>query len=165
MSDGSQLGVEGVQDLEGRRKEEEAGGAGWSELTGRKVILAVDDVGLHLMRMSEILTPEFEVRVAKSAKAAMKILDTTRVDLMLLDIEMPDITGFDFLEMIRKNPARRGIPAIFVTAHATPEFVVRATRTGAVDYVVKPFNQENLVRKVHLALSGQKNSRVDPPLP
>ncbi|MDR3254142.1 MAG: response regulator [Synergistaceae bacterium] len=135
---------------------EESGGdaikPGWKELTGRKVILALDDVNLHLIRITEILTPKFDVRIAKSPKAAMRILATTNIDLMLIDIEMPEMSGFEFLELIKTIPSKAGIPAIFVTAHATEEFVRKAAVVGASNYVVKPYEQSNLEKKVHDAL-------------
>ncbi|MDR3320961.1 MAG: response regulator [Synergistaceae bacterium] len=125
---------------------------GWTDLTAKKTILALDDVNLHLIRISEILSHEFDVRIAKTPRAALKILGSMNIDLMLIDIEMPEMSGFEFLALVKSVPAKVNIPAIFVTAHATEEFVRKAATVGAVNYVVKPYERESLEKKVHDAL-------------
>ena len=117
------------------------------------VILAVDDMGLNLRTMKMALEEHFEVRLAKSGELALAIASKEQIDLILLDIEMPEMSGFDFMQKLRKNHQSKGQPpVIFVTAHATPELLARAKIAGAVGYVHKPFDPDILRKKVNEAL-------------
>jgi CheY-like chemotaxis protein len=121
----------------------------------RKTILAVDDTPTSLKIIQGALHDEFFIYLAKSARIAMSTLENTRVDLILLDIEMPEISGFDFMELLKGNPKLRAIPVIFVTSHATDVFVIEAIKKGAKDYLVKPFTPEALRDKVFNAFKMQ----------
>ncbi|MDR1732115.1 MAG: response regulator [Synergistaceae bacterium] len=118
----------------------------------KKVILAVDDIRLHLMRINEVLSPDYDVRIAKSAMAALKIMTSEKIDLVLLDIEMPGVSGLDLLEAINRGEDTKKIPVIFVTSHATGDFVLRAKEAGAKGYLIKPYDREKLTRMVQDAL-------------
>jgi putative two-component system response regulator len=122
----------------------------------RKTILAVDDTPSSLEIIHGALCDEFFVFLSKSARMAMSTLDNTKVDLILLDIEMPEISGFDFMDILKTKPKIRDIPVIFVTSHATPEFVVEAVGKGAIDYIVKPFSPDILIDKVFNAFKMQR---------
>jgi putative two-component system response regulator len=118
----------------------------------KKIILAIDDMPMNLAALRTILHDNFDIRLAKSAKLALTILNTVKADLILLDIEMPEMSGFEFLECLQNNPELRYIPVIFVTSHENPEFTVRASASGAKDYVVKPIVPEILLNKINAVL-------------
>lgn len=120
---------------------------------GKKIILAIDDAAINLMAIKEILKNEYDVRVAKSGELALFILGSVPVDLLLIDIDLQGMSGFDFLKTVRELPLDKEIPAIFVTAHSTQDFFLKATLMGAIDYIVKPLNRETLLKKVNQALS------------
>jgi putative two-component system response regulator len=120
----------------------------------RKIILAVDDMSMNLRTIKVNLEKSFDVRLAKSGELALSVLKTTRVDLILLDIEMPDMSGFEVLAFIKKLPELKDIPVIFVTSHVSTELITKALKSGARDYVMKPFEPEVLLRKVYAALNG-----------
>jgi CheY-like chemotaxis protein len=122
--------------------------------TTKKIILAVDDMSMNLRTIKVTLEKIFDIRLAKSGELALSILKTTRVDLMLLDIEMPKMSGFEVLETIRNIPDLKDIPVIFVTSHVTTELITRALKSGAKDYIMKPFDPDILLRKVYAALHG-----------
>lgn len=117
-----------------------------------KRILAVDDVALNLRAVKIALDKSFEVRIAKSGDLALEIIGSERIDLILLDIEMPRMSGFDFMnavkEKVSKGTLRDIPPVIFVTAHATPELLAQAKLSGALGYVIKPFDPKVLHEKV-----------------
>lgn len=119
---------------------------------GKKVILAVDDVSMNLAIIKNLLTKYFDVRVAKSGEIALFILGSVHVDLILLDIEMPGMSGFDFIDIMREIPDVKDTPIIFVTSHATATIINRANQAGVKDYIVKPININTLKRKVFGAL-------------
>jgi putative two-component system response regulator len=120
----------------------------------KKTILAVDDMSLNLRTIKVTLERYFDVRLAKSGDLALAILGTTLVDLILLDIEMPGMSGFEALEQIREKTAAKNVPVIFVTSHVSTELISKALKCGAKDYIMKPFEPEVLIRKVHAVLNG-----------
>ncbi|MDR1626718.1 MAG: response regulator [Spirochaetia bacterium] len=125
----------------------------------KKIVLAVDDMPLNLAAIKTILHNDFDIRLAKSARTAFAILDTVKVDIILVDIEMPEISGFEFVDRLRGNherPEQKNIPIIFVTSHETPDIVRRAVSGGA-GYVVKPVGPP-LLEKVNSALAVTKKT-------
>jgi PleD family two-component response regulator len=122
--------------------------------SNRKIILAVDDMSMNLRTIKVSLDKFFDVRLAKSGELALSVLKTTRVDLILLDIEMPEMSGFEVLGFIKKLPELKDIPVIFVTSHVSTDLITKALKSGARDYVMKPFEPDVLLRKVYAALNG-----------
>jgi CheY-like chemotaxis protein len=127
----------------------------------KKIILVVDDMPLNLTTMRTILHNDFDLRLAKSGGTALTILNTIKADLILVDIEMPEMSGFELVDRIRNNsedPGQKDIPVIFVTSHETPDIVEQALSRGA-GYVVKPVVPQVLLEKVNSALeAAEKNS-------
>jgi DNA-binding response OmpR family regulator len=120
----------------------------------KKVVLAVDDMSMSLRTIKVILEEEYEVHLAKSGEIALDILHGgTKIDLVLLDIEMPGMTGFEVIDRMRKIPGRGETPVIFITSHAAPDLIVTAYDHGAGDYMVKPINAEVLRHRVRALLS------------
>lgn len=118
----------------------------------KKIILTIDDVSMNLAIIKNVLSKYFDVRLAKSGELALFILGSVKVDLILLDIEMPGMSGFEFLNIIREIPDVRDTPIIFVTSHATASTISKASQAGAKDYIVKPINVSILKEKVFKAL-------------
>jgi putative two-component system response regulator len=121
----------------------------------KKIVLAIDDMAVSLTSIRTILQNEYDVRLAKSASMALEMLAQFKVDLILLDIEMPEISGFEFVGLVKNNPSYKDIPIIFVTSHANPQFIDKAMAFGAEGYIVKPFIPEALIKRVKAAL-GEK---------
>jgi putative two-component system response regulator len=119
---------------------------------GEKVILAVDDMKTSLITMKNILQSKFTVLLAESAESADETLKTTKADLILLDIEMPGMSGFDYLTKLRADPEKEKIPVIFVTSHADSNFISKALASGVDGYVVKPFVPNVLISRIETAL-------------
>lgn len=115
----------------------------------KKNILVVDDNITSLTTLRTILEGVFEVCLAKSPEIGMTILDTRRIDMILLDMEMPQVSGLDFLKVIRKTPAFYRIPVIIVSSHGTADTIIEAKKAGAQDFVVKPINPKALLEKVN----------------
>ncbi|AEF85270.1 response regulator receiver modulated metal dependent phosphohydrolase [Treponema primitia ZAS-2] len=130
----------------------------------RETILAVDDMPENLTAIRAILQDYFDLRLARSAKMALTLLENTHVDMILLDIEMPGMSGFQFLEqMYRDHPGNKKIPVIFVTSHANPEFINTAVNAGAKDYIIKPIKPEVLLKKIDTIIGlPQKKPQVTP---
>lgn len=113
-------------------------------------ILVVDDYPANLMALGAVLCdPVYNLIEAHSGPAALKALDETEVALVLLDVQMPEMDGYEVAQKIRANPKTRDIPIIFITAHYREEPAVRkGYAAGGQDYLGKPFDPEVLKAKV-----------------
>ena len=122
-------------------------------------VLVVDDVPANLEVIIETLASEsYDVAVAISGERALKRLQTYRPDLILLDVQMPGIDGFETCQQIKSDPQLAAIPIIFITALSDAESIVKGFSLGAVDYVNKPFRESELLARVktHLKLQQMK---------
>ncbi|MDM8560591.1 response regulator [Candidatus Parabeggiatoa sp. HSG14] len=118
-------------------------------------ILIVDDMSANICFLAKFLAGHhFKVLTAKSGKDALRIIQHQNPDLILLDIMMPEMNGFETGQEIKANPKTQDIPIIFMTALGDDESKIQAFELGAVDYITKPFNKEEVLArvKVHLRL-------------
>lgn len=106
----------------------------------RPSILIVDDEKPNLSTLSKILSPGFTVYMAKSGETALQIAHEVEPDLILLDILMPRMDGFEVLEQLKTSEKTRDIPVIFITALDSIEDEEKGLFLGAVDYIKKPFH-------------------------
>ena len=113
-------------------------------------LLIVDDHPTNLLVLEGILASlEYNIVTASSGKEAIEAVDLRDFALILLDVQMPDLDGFETAEIIRKNPRSETTPIIFVTAaHPTEQFIFQGYAVGAVDYLLKPINSHILRSKV-----------------
>lgn len=116
-------------------------------------ILIVDDNAANLGVLSDALDQAgYEVWVAKSGKVALERVKFARPDLILLDVMMPEIDGFETCRQLQANPATCNIPIIFMTALSDTANKIEGFSLGAVDYITKPFQQEEVMARVKLHL-------------
>lgn len=118
-----------------------------------KTILVVDDDPTILMIVEMILKKHYHVITAKSGLECLANLSQFHVDLLLLDIIMPFMDGFQTLEKIRSDPKNRDIPVIFLTGEAGVETVTQAKEKDVRDYILKPPKEQYLLEKVKRALA------------
>lgn len=109
-------------------------------------ILVVDDDSMNLVRTKMILSQDYEVVLATSGMAALNMLKAQKMDLVLLDIEMPKMDGIETFEHMKD--VAPGVPVIFLTASGLEEDVRSAIKLGAVNYLKKPFQPRELMRRV-----------------
>lgn len=128
-------------------------GAQTPEARALPTILLVDDTKENLSVIGQMLRPLYHVRVANSGQRALLALQNPpRPDLILLDVMMPDMNGYQVLEHLRANPQWRDIPVIFVTALNADDDEEHGLALGAVDYVTKPVKPALLLARVHAQL-------------
>ncbi|NCC30787.1 MAG: PleD family two-component system response regulator [Chloroflexia bacterium] len=106
----------------------------------RQKILLVDDTPANLVILGDELQDEYEVFVATNGFQALKMVDSNPPDLIVLDIMMPMMDGYEVCRQLKENPATSGIPIIFITAMDAEEDETRGLEAGAVDYITKPFH-------------------------
>ncbi len=122
----------------------------------RQTLLIVDDNPTNLgVIVSSFKNYGFEILVARSGETALKSVQHARPDLILLDVMMPGIDGFETCRRLKANPATQDIPIIFMTALAETEDKVKGFEAGAVDYVTKPLHQEEVLARVTTHLKIQ----------
>ena len=120
----------------------------------KSIILVVDDTFDNIDLLSNILNPHFKVKAATNGEKALKIaLTEPQPDIILLDIMMPDMSGYEVCEILKQDPATQAIPVIFITAKTAAEDEQRGFELGAVDYITKPFNPVIVEARVRSQLS------------
>ena len=122
-----------------------------------KNILIVEDSKAirSMIRVSLEESGEFYVVEAGNGFEALKTLPTRHFDLIITDINMPDINGLELIGFVKSNPAYRDIPLVIVSTEKTDEDVKRGMALGAAGYVVKPFTKADLMVAVGKVLGGQ----------
>jgi two-component system sensor histidine kinase/response regulator len=127
--------------------------------TEEQSILIVDDVPKNIQLLGSILKEEsYELEFATSGKEALEWLDSKQFDLVLLDIMMPEMDGFEVCRRIKENPSTREVSVIFLTAKADFQSIIQGFEAGAVDYITKPYNRKELLIRVktHLTMQRQR---------
>lgn len=115
-------------------------------------ILIVDDDKINLSAAKTALSGSYKITAVTSGGQAMKFLQNNICDLILLDINMPEMDGFEVMAKIRENPALADIPIIFLTADSDPQVESRCLKEGAMDFITKPFVQNVMLSRISRAL-------------
>ncbi len=124
---------------------------------GKTVVLAVDDNPANLGLLFDVLDDVgFEVLVSQSGESALKRAETTQPDILLLDVMMPGIDGFETCRQLKANEATRHIPVIFMTAMTGTTDKVKGFELGAVDYITKPIQPKEVLARIHTHLKIQQ---------
>lgn len=122
-------------------------------------ILVVDDSTTNVVLLEAILDEKgYQIETALNAKEAYAIIEEESPDLILLDLLMPKISGFDFLEEIRKNEKTKNTPVIVVSALTDEENVEKIMKMGAIDFIKKPIDLQYLVERVENVLQKTVNT-------
>ncbi len=126
-------------------------------------VLIVDDNQENLKVISNFLKEkDYKIALANSGENALKVLESNKIDLVLLDIMMPGMDGFEVCKIIKERPETKNIPVIFLSALAETDNIVKGFHIGGVDYITKPFNKEELYARVntHIQLKLAKDYLV-----
>ena len=118
-----------------------------------KRLLIVDDNIVNLRQAQMLLADNYSVMLAKSGEAALSICAKERPDMILLDVNMPDMDGFETIKRLKQDTELRQIPVFFLTASNSTETEIAALEAGAADFVTKPINKEILLHRLSLHLN------------
>jgi putative two-component system response regulator len=126
-------------------------------------ILVVDDTPQNLAVMRDLLEGRYQIKLAPSGARALKIAATSPPDLILLDVMMPDMDGYEVCRRLKADPATRAIPVIFLTARGDAGDEYRGLELGAVDYIIKPISPPIVEARLrnHLALKAAADALRD----
>ena len=119
----------------------------------RKKIIYVDDVNYSLTSVKNRLSDNYDVYLAESAFNLFEFLEKFKPDLILLDINMPDIDGYETISSLKSDIRYASIPVIFLTGNSDRESVVKGLSLGAADYVIKPFSTTKLIETIENELN------------
>jgi diguanylate cyclase (GGDEF)-like protein len=118
--------------------------------TAKPLILIVDDTPTNIQILAESLASEYRIKVAASGKAALDVVARQGLpDLILLDVMMPDMDGYEVCTRLKQNSDTSGIPVIFITAMSDVDDEERGLKLGAVDYITKPFHLPIVKARIH----------------
>ena len=116
----------------------------------KKLVLVVEDNPTNVVLLEDLLNKNgYEVGIASDANQAFEFINNKYPDLILLDVMMPGMNGFEICEELKSNIETRHIPIIFLTAKTATEDIVQGFKVGGVDYVTKPFKKEELLARVN----------------
>jgi len=134
-----------------------------SNTTNKDLILIVDDQPNNLKVISSVLSNKYTLSFANSGERALKILEKINPGLILLDIMMPDMDGYEVCQKIKSNERTKDIPVIFLSAKNEIEDIIKGFDLGGVDYISKPFNIKEITVRIqnHLNLSNARKIIAD----
>ena len=116
--------------------------------SARPTVLIVDDTPDNITLISMLLKDKYNTKVATSGATALQIVASSKVDLILLDIMMPDVDGIETCRRLKADPASAAIPVVFLTAKSQPEDEALGRSEGAADFLRKPVNPDQLFSRV-----------------
>ncbi len=123
----------------------------------KPLILIVDDVPKNIQVLGSILSNEkYQIAAAVNGRHAVEMVNDVNPDLILLDIMMPELDGFEVCKILKASEKTKHIPVIFLTAKTAAEDIVKGFQIGAVDYLTKPFNSSELLARTHTHLELKK---------
>ena len=111
-------------------------------------VVVVDDEPTNLKKAETVLSEKFKVILLKSGEILLRYLEKHTPDLILLDIMMPDMDGYETIQRLKANEKTAGIPVIFLTGKTDTESEVKGLKLGAVDFIIKPFQNEVIMSRV-----------------
>jgi len=128
--------------------------------TLKKKIIYVDDVNYSLMTVKNRLGDLYDIFPADSVVKMYEFLGYFRPDLILMDVNMPDIDGYEAIKSLKADEKYAEIPVIFLTGNSDRESVVKGLSLGAVDYVVKPFTSSKLIESIEYHLNAKEREEA-----
>ena len=117
-------------------------------------ILIIDDETMNIKALSHILQTDYEIMAEKDGTRAAKVAAEHSPDIILLDVIMPETTGYEIMEELKKAPETQNIPVIFISGLNDHEDIEKALNLGATDYIIKPFSPKNVKQKINKALGN-----------
>jgi CheY-like chemotaxis protein/DNA-binding CsgD family transcriptional regulator len=130
-------------------------------MDGKYTVLVIDDDTALLKMANEFLTEQYAVSLARSGGEALALLEKGFVpDIILLDITMPFMNGYETLERLRSKPGIRDVPVVFLTGLSEAEAELRGLQSGAVDYITKPFVKDILLTRLATHLENGRDLRL-----
>ena len=120
-----------------------------------KVVYIVDDNATNLVAAKTALEGTYKTYALPSAEKMFQLLEKIIPDLILLDVEMPEMGGFEAIKILKSKPETKNIPVVFLTASTVSEDRLEGLTLGAIDYISKPFLSNLLLQRINHALDSK----------
>ena len=130
----------------------------WREENFRKTLFYVDDVNYSLVSLKSRLKEQYEVFVLNSVSRMFDLLERVIPDLILMDINMPEMNGFEAIRKLKRDIRYSAIPVIFLTSEDGKESMLKGFAFGAADYISKPFTNEDLIKRIENQISSAEQN-------
>ncbi|HOJ49633.1 MAG TPA: fused response regulator/phosphatase [Spirochaetota bacterium] len=125
-------------------------------MNSKPTVLVIDDYKIIIALVEKLLGKDFNLISAMTAKEGLKLIEEKLPDLILLDVDIPDMSGFEIIKIIKEKPFIKDIPVIFLTGRTKAEDIISGFELGAVDYINKPFNLKELRLRVDTHIKLKK---------
>jgi response regulator RpfG family c-di-GMP phosphodiesterase len=125
-------------------------------------IMYVDDINYALITIKERLKDQYEIYPTQSVEKMFEVLERVKIDLILLDINMPEVDGFEAIGKIKADKRYADIPVIFLTAQKDRKSIVKGMSLGAADFITKPISNENLIEHIEYLFDPEKRAAIKP---
>ncbi len=124
-----------------------------------RILVIDDDINLLKSAESILLQYDYQVSMAKSGKQAISLLEKELIpDLILMDVDMPDMDGYETLQKIKEMKGCEGLPVIFLTGMDSVRYEIKGLEMGAVDYITKPFVKDILIARIKAHINNSKRA-------
>ena len=120
----------------------------------KELVLLVDDSPTNLRIGKNFLTKQYTVSTAPSAKKMFEHLENNNPAIILLDIDMPEMDGYEAIKILKSNPRTKDIPVIFLTSRTEAADELKGLCLGAIDYIIKPYDPLVLLKRIEIRLAG-----------
>lgn len=124
----------------------------------KKNILVIDDIESNIEFINDILEDIYNISSSTNPLDGFDIIKKMTPDLILLDIEMPQMNGFEFAQKLKESESTKSIPIIFLSSFSNKKVIEKALSLGAYDYIEKPFNRKDLIKSVSIHINIQKKT-------
>lgn len=118
----------------------------------KNLIILVDDNLANLQAGKNVLSKKFRVATAPSAEKMFELLENNKPALIILDIDMPEMDGYETIKVLKSKPETKDIPIVFLTAMTDTSNKLEGYSLGATDYITKPFDPEALLKRIEMRL-------------
>jgi len=130
-------------------------------MKAKKHILIVDDVTTNLKCLGEILRKDYALSMAKSGEQALSMMNKLSPDLVLLDVKMPGMDGYETFKRMKEDPMLSEVPVVFLTADTENDSEVKGLRLGACDFIKKPYEPDIMIQRIERVISQEeKNKKI-----
>lgn len=119
-------------------------------------ILVIDDMLTNLKIVESFLKPYYKVSLVKSGEQALNFMKKCKPDLILLDIQMPGMDGFETIRKLKEDPENRKIPVLFLTSQEDIDSRIKGFQLGATDFILKPFMPEMVLKVIASRLTKEE---------
>ena len=123
-----------------------------TDTTEKKLILVIDDMAAILEHARQMLKDEYNVIPCISARQALEVMEKRKPDLILVDISMPEMDGFEFITLIKADERYKDIKVMMITAEITAQSEAKGYELGADGFILKPFSQTVMLKKITAVL-------------